>query len=150
MEHKYKSTAWNYDRDAESIATGLKCEDPSLAIQSQADEADINVIVKRFGITGQLPQSIRIPEYGDFTGVGNFQAAMEYVAGAQSAFMELPAALRAEFNNDPGEFLAYVSDPLNAEAVRDTLGIEIEGLSYPEDKGASNPPPSPPPAPEGD
>lgn len=153
-----RSAYFNYDRDAVSRETGLKCEDPSLAVQSQADEADINTIVKRFGVTGQLPEAVRIPQYGDFRGPSDFQSSMEYVAAAQSAFLELPAALRAEFNNDPGEFLAYVEDPRNAEAVRDTFGVEIEGLSYPEsngppkyeggDKPGTNSPPSSPPTPD--
>lgn len=41
--------------------------DPSLADQSQAKETDINVIVGRYGISGQLPQSGAQPMYGDFS-----------------------------------------------------------------------------------
>lgn len=142
-----RSVLFNYDRDQVSFETGLRCEDPSLAVQSQAEEADINVIVKRFGVTGMLPESVRIPQYGDFTGPSDFQSSMEYVAAAQSAFMELPAALRAEFNNDPGEFLAYAEDPANAEALRNTFGVEVEGREVPQVPDVKNPP-VPDPEPE--
>lgn len=33
-------TPYNYDRDAESIATGLECKDPTMAQQHMAAECD--------------------------------------------------------------------------------------------------------------
>lgn len=137
----------NYDMDRVSLDTGLACADPSLAVQSQAEEADINVIVKRFGISGQLPQSVRLPEYGDFEGPSDYHAAMNYVTEAQGAFLSLPAAIRAEFNNDPGEFLAYVEQPENREAVFNTFGVSIDGFE-PSVPSPSLPSSSSPPATE--
>ena len=46
---------YNYDMSAVSDETGLCCEDESLAIQSAKEDADINTIVRRFGLTGELP-----------------------------------------------------------------------------------------------
>ena len=40
--------------------------EPSLTDQSQANDTDVNVIVKKFAITGQAPGG-RTPNYGDFT-----------------------------------------------------------------------------------
>lgn len=110
-------TPYNYDRDAVSIETGLACQDPSLAVQSQKDEADINYIVKRFGLTGQLPSNIRIPTYGDFTGITDYQSALNAVIAAEDSFMKLPADLRQRFNNDAGEFVEFCSDPKNQEEI---------------------------------
>lgn len=66
-------SAYNYLRDDVSFDTGLSCDDESLAQQHMAEDADINVIVKRFGLTGQLPQGHRMPEFGDFTGVSTIE-----------------------------------------------------------------------------
>lgn len=146
--HPFVRSAYNYDTDQASFVSGLACSDPSLAIQSQADEANINTIVRRFGVTGLLPESFKVPEYGDFEGPSSYHEAMTYVVEAQGAFSALPAAMRAEFNNDPGEFLAYMEDPDNREAVFETFGVSIDGF-----QPSPAPTPSPsltsPPEPKG-
>ena len=72
-------TFGNYDAKALSTETGLRCMDVSLAVQSQKDEADINTIVRNFGVTGKLPVGIRVPTYGDFDGVSDYREAIEAV-----------------------------------------------------------------------
>lgn len=106
-------TEWNYDTNAVSQETGLECKDPSLAKESMKEETDINVIVERFGITGQLPQGLRAPTYGDFTEVMDFHTAMNAVAQAGEAFDRMPAEIRARFNNDPGAFVDFCSKEEN-------------------------------------
>lgn len=108
---------YNYDRDAVSFQTGLFCDDPSLTQQHMADDADINVIVKRFGITGQMPSGVRLPTYGDFTGVGDYRSALEAVRDADDAFMELPADIRTRFDNDPQRYLDFAENPANQEEI---------------------------------
>lgn len=105
----------NYDVDEASMASGLVCEDPSLAKQSFAEEADINTIVRRFGLTGQLPVGVRAPTYGDFTGIDNYHEAANAIAAANEAFERMPAEVRARFENDPGKFVDFCSEPENAE-----------------------------------
>nr|QJA43248.1 MAG: internal scaffolding protein [Microvirus sp.] len=117
-------TPFNYDVDAVSEATGLMCLDESLAVQSEAEEADINTLVKRFGLTGQMPTAVRVPEYGDFDSVSNYHEAMSVIADANSAFMEFPADVRARFDNDPGKFVDFVSDERNTNEAID-LGIAL-------------------------
>lgn len=97
----------------------LFCEDPSLTIQSQRDEADINKIVRDFGVTGRLPASARVPEYGDFTGISDYRSAVEAVRAAEDSFMELPSAVRSEFQNDPGAFADFCLDPSNLPKLRE-------------------------------
>lgn len=93
--------------------------------QNFRDECDINVIVERFGLTGELPQSLSVPQSGDFSGVTDYHSAMNVVAAADAAFMELPGALRARFENDPGRLLAFLNDEKNrAEAVE--LGLVVK------------------------
>lgn len=117
-------TPYNYDRDEVSFETGLACEDPSLAIQSDAIDADINEIVRRFGVTGTLPQVEMPPTYGDFEGVVDYHTAMNLIADANSRFLELPADVRAKFENDPGKFVAFCSDEKNLAEMRE-LGLAI-------------------------
>lgn len=90
--------------------------------QSFKDDADINVIVRRFGVTGQLPQDVRVPRYGDFTAAMDFHESMNLILEAQRAFMEMPSEVRSRFNNDPGSFVDFVSDPKNQDEAR-KLGI---------------------------
>lgn len=100
----------------------LECRDPSLAQQHFKDETDINVLLERFKVTGQMPQGVRLPSYGDFTGVTDFRSAQEAVLNARNAFMDLSPALRERFGNDPQQLLEFVSDEKNRdEAIR--LGL---------------------------
>lgn len=105
----------NYDREAASRESGLECKDLSLARQSEAEDADINVIVKRFGLTGKLPANVRMPVYGDFTGVSDYREAMEAVRMADESFMRMPADVRLRFHNDPAEFVDFVGKEENRE-----------------------------------
>lgn len=100
----------------------LVCDDPSLAQQSFKDDADINVMLERFKVTGQLPQGVYMPTYGDFTGVSDYRSAREAILRAEHAFMDMPANIRSRFDNDPQKFLEFCADDANRdEAVR--LGL---------------------------
>lgn len=115
-------SAYNYDVDAASNESAISDFEPSLALQSELESTDINVILKRFGITGQLPTSVRAPQYGDFTGVTDYQSALAAIQMAEESFFELPAHVREEFNNDPQAFVDFCSDEANrADAER--LGL---------------------------
>lgn len=117
-------TAYNYDPDTVSRETGLECSDPSLAQQQFKDECDINVLLTRFAITGQLPSGVRAPQYGDFSAVTDYHSALNAVIEADRSFMEMPADIRSRFNNDPGAFVEFCSDPGNHdEAVK--LGLVL-------------------------
>ena len=104
---------FNYDRDQVSNETGLQCLDESKAIQSAEEEANINTIVRRFGISGELPNKVAMPVSGDFTNIPDFHTAMNLVRQAQEEFVRVPAEIRARFNNDPGRFMAFFDDPVN-------------------------------------
>lgn len=126
-------SAFNYDTDEVSNATGIdfKVIDPdtgelvpelSLTKQSFAEESDINVIVKRFGITGQLPDNVLAPTYADFSDVYDFHSAALAIAQANESFDSLPAQTRARFNNDPAQFVDFCSNQNNYdEAIK--LGL---------------------------
>lgn len=123
-------TAYNYDRNAVSRETALVCKDASRTKQSFKDETDINNIVRRFGLTGELPTSLKVPTYEDFSAVVDFQSAMNIVIRAEKAFAEMPADVRRRFDNDPGKFMAFVHDDANKDEAR-KLGLLVPEPSAP-------------------
>lgn len=115
MDKVFVRTEFNYDRRKASKESALVCKDKSLTQQHEKEEADINVIVKRFGLTGEVPGNIRTPQYGDFSGISDYQTAMQAIKLADEAFYSLPAYLRSRFNNNPEEFVSFCSDEKNRE-----------------------------------
>lgn len=113
------AAAHSFDRSAWSEANGLFCPEPSRTIQAQEEDANINNIVRNFGLTGKLPVSARLPEYGDFDGISDFREAIEAVRQAEANFMRLPSALRDELQNDPQRFLEFAADPANLPKLRE-------------------------------
>lgn len=106
---------YNYDADDASLQTGLSCPDVSRTQQNQKDDADINTIVRRFGLTGELPKAVVLPQYGDFTSLTDYQTALNAVMAAQEQFMVLPAYIRNRFQNDPQMLLEFCADENNRE-----------------------------------
>lgn len=118
-------TPYNYDMNAASDESGLYCPEETRTQQQFAEEVDINTIVRKFGLTGEMPENLneRMPNNGDFSNtVNDFHTAQNMVRKAQEAFMELPAEVRAEFNNDPGRFINFVDDPKNRDRAKE-LGM---------------------------
>jgi phage internal scaffolding protein len=116
---------YNYDMEQVSSETGLKCEDPSLTQQHMKDECDINILVERFGVTGQFPTAPIEPTYGDFSGVSDYHSALNVIRASEEAFMALPAKIRAKFDHDPNALLQFLqSDENRNEAIE--LGL-IDG-----------------------
>lgn len=111
---------YNYDTDKVSRETAL-VSDPETRTQQQfKDECDINVILERFGVTGQLPLNAMQPLTGDFVNVeGDYQMALEAVRAADENFMRLPSKIREQFNNEPQRFVDFCVNPANIEAVRE-------------------------------
>lgn len=104
----------NYDADAASLETGLDAsKEPSMTVQAQAADADINVIMRRAAVTGMLPQRAGVPMFGDFTDVHDFRSAQAVIAEVSGFFSNLPADLRAKFANDPARFAEFCSDEAN-------------------------------------
>lgn len=97
----------------------------SLTVQAHAEDADINVMMRRFGVTGRLPENVRVPQYADFSEVSDFRSALHSVMEAQDNFMQLDAAVRQRFSNDPQLFLDFCSDPANLPELR-KMGLAKE------------------------
>lgn len=122
---------YNYDMNKVSDETGLECKDPSLAQQHMKDECDINVIVERFGVTGELPTAPIPPQYGDFSGVTDYHTAINAVRASEEAFMALPAKIRARFDHDPNALLQFLNDPINRDEAIEIGLIDGESVVAP-------------------
>lgn len=115
----------NYDMSAASVLSAIDVFEASRTIQSDAEDADINVLVRRFGVTGQMPQNVRVPTFEDFGDeVFDFQSAMNAVRRAEESFNAMPADVRTRFNNDPQKFVEFCSDEKNLDEMR-KLGLAI-------------------------
>lgn len=112
-------TQFNYDMNKASDETALSNFEPTLTQQNMRDSTDINVMMERFGITGQIPVLNEIPMQGDFTNITDFQSAMQQLTKSQNVFMTLPADMREKFHNNPHEFLDFTSKEENRTAMRD-------------------------------
>lgn len=135
-----------YDRQSVSDVTGLDCsESEDMAKQEFKDETDINTLVRRYHLTGELPEGVRKPEYGDFTSVASYHEAANMIAQANEAFMAMPAEIRARFGNDPGAFVEFCEKPENLEEAR-RMGLvpEVELRAREEAEAAPVAPVSPP------
>ena len=119
MEFK---TGFNFDTNKHSDEHALTCPEPTLAQQQFKEESDINEIVRRFGLTGELPDNYRPPMTGDFSNVTDYHTALTAVKAADAAFMEMPPELRSQFDNDPQKLLDFLDDP-NNRAKAEELGI---------------------------
>lgn len=123
MKHKPKAqvflrTPYNYDMHEASRLSGLSCSDPTRTQQNFKEECDINTIVRNFGVTGEMPLTTATPLQGDFADAAtDYQSALNLILQADQSFMELPSDVRKRFNNDPGAFVEFASDPANRDEV---------------------------------
>lgn len=137
MKEIFVRSALNYDFDEASKESALSMVDPEtgeldkgFTQQEFKEECDINEIVRRFGLTGQLPENVRVPVSGDFTGITDYASAMLAVRSAEESFMELPASLRARFENDPQRLMEFVADDKNYDEAK-KLGLLKEVVAAP-------------------
>lgn len=92
------------------------CSGVSRVKQQFKNECDVNLILKKYGRNGQVPQfSSERPFYGDFSNVEDYHTALDVVMASRASFDRLPAALRGRFDNDPAKLLAFVENPSNFE-----------------------------------
>lgn len=109
----------NYDPNLISEMFSLVTPEESLAVQSEKDETDINLLVKRFGVGPLSQMQVRRPTYGDFSGLDNYQDAMNALLAANESFMAMPSSVRERFHNNPAEFVAFCSDENNLDELRE-------------------------------
>lgn len=114
-----------YNLKKRSDEAGLLCLDPTLTVQADKEDADINTIVARFRLTGRMPENLAPPTYQDYDGVFDFQSAQNAILEAEASFMAMPWDVRRRFDNDPQQFLAFAVDPANVDAMVE-MGLAVK------------------------
>lgn len=124
MKAPFFRTPYNYDTNEASNETALECKDESRTLQSHAEDADINVIVKRFGLTGEMPQGLKAPMFGDFSEVTDYRTAIHAIQEADRSFMAMPAEHRERWQNSPQKFMEWIDNAGN-RAEAEKMGLVI-------------------------
>ncbi|AXL14585.1 internal scaffolding protein [Microviridae sp.] len=103
----------------------------SLTEQHHGETVKIHNIIKQHQTTGFVSHvASRPPQYADMVTAPDFYQAQCIIANASSMFEEIPAQIRKSFDNDPGQFLDFISNPENKQQM-DELGIDSSHI--PED-----------------
>lgn len=125
MRNIFVRSPYNYDADLVSRETSVNCdESEDMTQQSFKEECDINTLVRRFGITGLMPQNMVPPTFQMFEDVFDFHSAMNAIAEARESFDALPAETRYKFQNDPQKFVEFCADPKNVDEMVE-MGLAI-------------------------
>lgn len=103
-----------YDQFSFPPDEGIACTELG-ARQSEKDACDINRILLQYERTGQVPVIQEEALYADVSEFGSYQENLHKVMEAEALFMKLPPEVRNRFQNDPGSFLAFASDPANLD-----------------------------------
>lgn len=112
-----------YDPAEEHDHCGIEFTMPSLTIQDEKEETDINYIVSKYAdgqkgiMTLDLGDSSQYAylQFGDATLPGDYSTALELVSGVREEFYTLPAYVRAKFGHDPMNFISQLNDPATLE-----------------------------------
>jgi len=125
---------------------GFKSLLPSLTVQSGKADADINTLVKRFGLDGPFPQNIRMPMAEGFYDITDFRSAQAVIRESTESFSLLPADVRARFQNDPAVFVDFATDVDGDGKLVNLEEMRKMGLAIPKKEDTIVPVPVNPPA----
>lgn len=89
---------------------------PSRVVKDPTDISDINEIIRRSQISGQLHSAADVNPnrqaiYGDFSSGEDFEQTNIKIAQLKEDFMTLPSDVRESFNNDPKNLLDAIDNP---------------------------------------
>ena len=128
-----------YDPVEEHDHCGIEFTMPSLTVQDEKEETDINYIVNKYAdgqkgiLTLDLGDSSQYAylQFGDATLPGDYSTALELVSGVREEFYTLPAYVRAKFGHDPMNFINRLNDPATLEYLQQQ---GLYGSKYPLDE----------------
>ena len=102
---------------------GFSSDQPSKVQEQFADACQTDTIIRKYNMMGVNPFiASGSSQYLDTTQIPSFVAAQNAQVKVKEYFEGLPSDIRLEFNNDPMQFAEVVSDPRNAEYLRE-IGV---------------------------
>lgn len=120
---------------------GFSSEMESKVQEQFADACQTDTIIRKYNMMGVNPFiATGGSQYLDTTQIPSFIVAQNAQIRVKEYFEGLPADIRLEFNNDPMQFAEVVSDPQNADYLRDIgvlapLPADKEGDKQPASRG---------------
>ena len=121
----------------------------SLTVQSEARQADIRQIIRRYAEVGILDHlkevELRYADVSEFTDLGD---ALRQAKEAEKQFLQLPSKVRELFHHDVAEWL----DTAHDQDKQDALKPRLQALGYlpadasPSPSGGNGDPAGDPPA----
>lgn len=97
---------------------GIIFKEPTMTVQSEKDNCDINAIMNRYATCG-TPLPYRTdgvqPVYADVSELGDYMENYQRCKQAEEMFNNLPSALRKELDNNPANLLHFIQDKKNKE-----------------------------------
>lgn len=102
---------------------GFSSEMESKVQEQFADACQTDTIIRKYNMMGVNPFiAAGGSQYLDTTQIPDFICANNAQVKVKEFFDGLPADIRLEFNNDPMQFVEVVSDPKNADYLRE-IGV---------------------------
>lgn len=120
---------------------GFSSEMESKVQEQFADACQTDTIIRKYNAMGVNPFiASGGSQYLDTTEIPSFVAGQNAQVKVKEYFEGLPSDIRLEFNNDPMQFAEAVSDPRNADYLREIgvlapLPAEQEGEKQPAPSG---------------
>lgn len=120
---------------------GFSSEMESKVQEQFADACQTDTIIRKYNAMGVNPFiASGSSQFLDTTEIPSFVVAQNAQVKVKEYFEGLPSDIRLEFNNNPMEFAEVVSDPRNAEYLREIgvlapLPAEQEGDKQPAPSG---------------
>lgn len=131
----------NYNKEAGYYENN----EPSMTKQSHKKECDINNIMAKYQKTGLCDHIARYePNYQDVPSI-DYKDAMDKIIEIDTIFGELPSTVRKQFENDPYQFVQFVENPDNIDALRE-MGLckPAQGVETTPEVGEPTPTPENP------
>lgn len=123
---------------------GWNSEQESKVQEQFADACQTDTIIRKYNTMGLNPFiATGSSQYLDTTQIPDFFVAQNAQVKVKEFFEGLPADIRLEFDNDPMQFAEVVSDPQNADYLRE-IGVleplppEAEGEKQPVSSGVNS------------
>ena len=124
--------------------SGWNSDQESKVQEQFADACQTDTIIRKYNTMGINPFiASGGSEYLDTTQIPDFFVAQNAQVKVKEFFEGLPSDIRLEFNNDPMQFAEVVSDPKNADYLRE-IGVleplppEAEGEKQPASSGVNS------------
>jgi len=107
----------------------LACDPQQFLVEeSHAERTNIHKIMKRYRATGIIEHvNQHKGTYADMATSLDYKESLDLILKADSMFSELPADLRARFENNPGKFVDFMQNPENYREIQE-IGLDATHL----------------------